>query len=117
MGRLALASSPDYIVIERNYVPAKPKELVELRPHGREEEASAPRADPKTQPPRRLVVELTRASAAILARFVREEDLNKTTIVNRALSVYSAVREAELAGDKIYIRDGKTGEITQLMMI
>jgi hypothetical protein len=72
---------------------------------------------PEQAPPRRLVVELTRSSAAHLARLVEEEDLNKTTIVNRALTVYAAIRSAEKEGDKLLVRDGKTGELMQLKFV
>jgi hypothetical protein len=68
-------------------------------------------------PPRRLVVELTRASAAHLARLVDEEDVNKTTIVNRALTVYAAIRRAEKDGDSLLVRDGTTGELMKLFFV
>ena len=96
-------------------MPAKPKTLAEPRPQGPRVKPVPP--VPRTEPPRRLVVELTRAAAADLARFVEEEDANKTTIVNRALAVYAAVRSAQEEGGKVLLRDGKTGDLMQLVLI
>lgn len=90
---------------------AKRRTLAEPRP---EEASVAP--DPGMEPNRRLVVELTRASAADLARFVSEEDVNKTTIVNRALAVYRTIRAAEKEGGKVLIRDS-SGEMLRLVLI
>lgn len=72
--------------------------------------------DPRPEPNRRLVVELTRTSAADLARFVEEEEVNKTTIVNRALAVYAAFRKAENEGGKVLIRES-SGDMMQLKLI
>lgn len=71
----------------------------------------------RPEPPRRLVVELSRTSAADLARFVEEEEVNKTTVVNRALAVYSVVRAAQQHGDKVLVRDVDTGEMMQLLVV
>lgn len=60
--------------------------------------------------PKRLVVELNKRSSADLAWLVETEELNKTTIVNRAIQVYATVIEAQLKGRSIAIVDTETGE-------
>lgn len=47
---------------------------------------------------RRLVVELNRHTASDLAWCVEAEELNKTTVVNRAVQLYKAVIETQYAG-------------------
>jgi hypothetical protein len=49
--------------------------------------------------------ELTRATAAELDDLVELEELNKTTIVNRALQVYAFLRKAERDGAQILLAE------------
>jgi hypothetical protein len=56
-----------------------------------------------SEPRARLVVELNRATAAELDDLVELEELNKTTIVNKALQVYAILRKAERDGGKILL--------------
>jgi hypothetical protein len=51
------------------------------------------------------VVELSRRNAADLAWLVETEELNKTTIVNRAISVYKMLIEAQEQGRRLLIDD------------
>jgi hypothetical protein len=66
-----------------------------------------------TEIPRRLVVELTRRSADAMAWLVDEEELNKTTLVNRAVQVYKLVIEAQKQGRKVMLSspDGSEAEV------
>lgn len=54
---------------------------------------------------KRLVVDLTRKSARDLAWLVEQEELNKTTLVNRAVQVYRLIMEAQLEGKQIVIEE------------
>jgi hypothetical protein len=71
--------------------------------------AGAPAAESEGAPVRRaesrsrLVVELTRATSAELDDLVELEELNKTTIVNRALQVYAFLRKAEREGGQVLL--------------
>lgn len=71
----------------------------------------APAAEPGSAPARRpeprarLVVELTRATSSELDDLVEFEELNKTTIVNRALQMYAFLRKAERDGGQILLLD------------
>lgn len=62
----------------------------------------------------RLVVELTEMSQAAILRRSAQEGLNKTTITNRALQVYDAIREEEKRGYTIALLD-KEGEVFQTL--
>jgi hypothetical protein len=53
----------------------------------------------------RLVVELTRATSVELDDLVELEELNKTTIVNRALQVYAFLRKAEREGAQVLLME------------
>lgn len=64
----------------------------------------------RAEPRPRLVVELTRATGAQLDELVELEELNKTTIVNRALQVYAFLRKAERDGGQLLLLDA--GETT-----
>lgn len=63
--------------------------------------------------PRRLVVELNARTAATLAELVDEEELNKTTIVNRAVQVYALLSRAQRDGAALRIAtaDGAEREV------
>ena len=67
--------------------------------------------------PRRLVVELNSYSSKDLAELVELEELNKTTIVNRALQLYAMMRRTELGGGRIYIQDSEADELQRLRII
>ncbi len=66
----------------------------------------------RTEPSRRLVVELGRRTAADLAWLVEEEDVNKTTAVNRAVQVYRLLVEAQNNGGTITVSDPARGDST-----
>lgn len=51
----------------------------------------------------RLVVELSKTSASLLEDLVDLEELNKTTVVNRAIQVYALLRKAEAAGGQVLL--------------
>jgi hypothetical protein len=73
-------------------------------------ERSAPEAKGEVAPTRRpdrtrLVVELNRATAADLDDLMELEDLNKTTLVNRALQMYAFLRKAERDGGQIFVQE------------
>ena len=63
---------------------------------------------PETKP--RLVVELSRTAGARLDELVALEELNKTTIVNRALNVYYMLRIAESQGGEVSFTESKGAE-------
>jgi hypothetical protein len=58
----------------------------------------------------RLVVELNQKSAALLDELVELEELNKTTVVNRAIQVYAILRKAEEAGGQVLISEDGDSE-------
>jgi hypothetical protein len=60
--------------------------------------------------PRRLVVELGRRAAADLGWLVEEEEVNKTTVVNRAIQVYRLLIETQRNGGSIIVSDPKRGD-------
>ena len=64
--------------------------------------AVTPRQEERRQ---RLVVELSTAAAEELQYLTDREELNKTTIVNRALQVYAILRRAEDEGSKVLIQE------------
>jgi hypothetical protein len=51
----------------------------------------------------RLTVELSPEVAAMLDTLARDEDLNKTTIVNRAIQVYFAIQQIDARGEELYL--------------
>lgn len=61
---------------------------------------------------RRLVVELGRQAAGDLAWLVEETEVNKTTVVNRAVQVYRLLIEAQNNGGSIMISDPARGDST-----
>jgi hypothetical protein len=67
--------------------------------------------------PRRLVVELNGQSANELRDLVHLEELNKTTIVNRALQLYALVRKLERAGGGLYLRERDSAELQRLLLL
>lgn len=60
----------------------------------------------RTEEPRRLVIELNAKSNAALARLCEIEELNKTTVTNRAIQVYELIVNAQLAGHTVVVDDG-----------
>jgi hypothetical protein len=67
--------------------------------------------------PRRLVVELNGQSAKDLRDLVSLEELNKTTIVNRALQLYALVRKLEREGGGLYLRERDSTELQRLLLL
>ena len=63
----------------------------------------------ESEPPRRLVVELGRRAAADLAWLVESEEVNKTTVVNRAIQVYRLLMEAQRNGGEVRVSDPVRG--------
>lgn len=73
---------------------------------------------PETPEPRpRLVVELSRQAHANLEELVAREELNKTTIVNRALNVYYMLRMAEFNGGEISFTESEDGTTKHIRFI
>lgn len=64
----------------------------------------------KSKPSRRLVVELGRRADADLAWLVNEEEVNKTTLVNRAIQVYRILVETQKNGGSIMVTDPVRGD-------
>lgn len=67
--------------------------------------------------PRRLVVELGGQNANELADLVNLEDLNKTTIVNRAIQLYALVRKLEREGGRLYMQERDSKELQRLLLL
>ncbi|WP_199423075.1 hypothetical protein [Actinotalea solisilvae] len=74
--------------------------------------ASRHGGDGAAEAPRRLVVELNRRAATDLAWLVESEEVNKTTVVNRALQVYRLLVEAQRNGGSVTLLDPAHGEAT-----
>lgn len=72
---------------------------------------------PTAEVARRLVVELNRRTAGDLGWLVEQEELNKTTLVNRAVQVYRLLIEAQHNGGTITIDDPTESGPTQLRII
>jgi hypothetical protein len=66
--------------------------------------------------PRRLVVELGAQAAADLAALVETEDLNKTTLVNKAIQLYAIIRKQEREGKSVVLKDRDQRETLLLML-
>jgi hypothetical protein len=64
-----------------------------------------PSTDGGGEAPRRLVVELNKRPAQDLQWLVDSEELNKTTIVNRALQVYKHIVELQQRGGSVLLED------------
>ena len=77
---------------------------------------TAPIAQAETEP-RRLVVELNRRSAADLAWLTVEEELNKTTVVNRALQAYRILVEAAREGKSLLLEDPNSDTYERLRFL
>jgi hypothetical protein len=75
-----------------------------------------PAGDNATEVARRLVVELNRRTAGDLAWLVSEEELNKTTLVNRAVQVYRKIIEVQRNGGSVIIEDPERGQQRLLIM-
>ena len=82
-----------------------------------EAEESGPSQETTAEVARRLVVELSPRGANDVAWLMNEEQLNKTTLVNRAVQVYRAVMEAQAEGKRLMIADadGKNAQVLWIM--
>lgn len=71
---------------------------------------------PPAGPPRRLVVELGPRANEAIEWLTEAEQLNKTTVTNRALQAYKVLVEAQLAGKRLVLEgdDGSRHELTLL---
>ena len=78
--------------------------------------ADAGRAD-QEEVPRRLVVEMSRQSAQDLGEMVTVEELNKTTVINRAIQLYALVRRTLNDGGKVYIQEPGSDEIQRIRLL
>ena len=67
--------------------------------------------------PRRLVVELNRRTAADLAWLVEEEEMNKTTLVNRAVQLYRIIVDAQRRGVSVNFEDAAQGKTERLVIV
>lgn len=76
-----------------------------------------PEAGQATEVARRLVVELSSRSAQDLAWLVEEEELNKTTIVNRAVQVYKRIMELQARGGSIVLIDPERGTQERMLIV
>lgn len=72
------------------------------RPGG---DTDATTTDAPEQVAPRLVVDLNSRAARALSSAVQREELNKTTIVNRALLMYEQVMEKQAAGGAMILQD------------
>jgi len=63
------------------------------------------------------VVELNRTNAQLLADLVELEELNKTTLVNRAIKLYALVREMERAGGALYLQTAPGGPLERQRLL
>jgi hypothetical protein len=77
----------------------------------------APAQTPEQEPAKRLVVETNRRTAADLAWLAEEEELNKTTLVNRAVQVYRMIIEAQRNGGAVLIEDPTKGTTERLRFV
>jgi len=59
-----------------------------------------------TETRKRLVIDLTRRSRADLAWLVETEEMNKTTVCNRAIQVYKLIIETQERGGNVMV-DGE----------
>jgi hypothetical protein len=59
---------------------------------------------------KRLVIELGRRASADLAWLVEEQEVNKTTVVNRAIQVYRLLIETQRNGGSIMLSDPVHGD-------
>jgi len=65
----------------------------------------------------RLVVELSPTAAAMLNELCDLEHLNKTTVVNRAIQVYHALRMAEAEGGQVLMSDSEGAPLQRVRFI
>lgn len=73
-------------------------------------------ADAPARKPRRLVVELTSEASDSLDELTSREQVNKTTVVNRALKLYRLLRRADAAGGGVYLLT-KDGDMERLVFV
>jgi len=66
---------------------------------------------------RRLVVELSSKAAQDLAWLVEEEELNKTTIVNRAVQVYKRIMELQARNGSIILDDPENATRERMLIV
>jgi hypothetical protein len=64
----------------------------------------------KATRPKRLVIELGRHASADLSWLVEEQEVNKTTAVNRAIQVYRLLIETQKNGGSITLSDPVHGD-------
>ncbi len=65
----------------------------------------------------RLVVELNKRTAADLTWLQEAEEVNKTTLVNRAIQVYRMIAEAQRDGGSLTIEDGSGSAPQRIVLI
>jgi hypothetical protein len=80
-----------------------------------EDQAPTGRRAAESKP--RLVVELSQRAAAMLDDLVELEELNKTTVVNRAIQVYGMLRKAEASGGTVLLAEREGDELARVRFI
>jgi len=72
--------------------------------------ATSENQEEKVARSKRLVIELGRRASADLAWLVEEQEVNKTTVVNRAIQVYRLLIETQRNGGSITVSDPIHGD-------
>jgi hypothetical protein len=66
---------------------------------------------------KRLIVELNDRTDGLLTKLTEVEDMNKTTIVNRAVQVYDLITETQRSGGTIYIQEAGSDDLLRMRVL
>lgn len=72
--------------------------------------------EPQQPKPPRLIVELNELTAGLLNELVEVEELNKSTLVNRAVQLYSMIGGVQRAGGKVYVQEAGAKKLNLLTL-